>query len=331
MNFRYIFLLLLISQNLYSGTVYIVHYAAGYTDAMLFNPNHHGGGLFFLALRHAINKCGHQCIMFPDNCQEIDSNAWFIALESPTKPQILNVLAQYPKDRSILLMWEPPSVLPNNYNPALHIPFDKVFTLFHEMVDNKTYFPLYYPQSFLYMIKDIVPFNQKKLCTMIVGEHTSIHPNELYTHRRSIISFFERMHPEEFDFYGNYWTNYNHPCYKGTVPDKIPYLRHYKFAICYENMTSKTYLTEKIFDILHAGCVPIYWGAQDITQLIPQKAYILREDFGSDEELYHYLETMPESEYQKYLAASIEFFYSTAAAKFSISWFVDSMIKALFE
>lgn len=308
----------------------MVHYAHNYTDAMLFNPNHHCGGLIFQALRHAIIKRGHNCTMLPDNCHIPDTDAWFIALESPQDPLKLNFLLSQPKNRSIMLMWEPPSTVPNNYHSVFHAPFKAIFTLFHELVDNKKYFPLYYPQPFLYMIDDIVPFHKKKLCTMVIGEHTSGHPNELYTARRNIIAFFERTHPEQFDFYGNYWTYHNHPCYRGVIKHKLPYIKQYKFAICYENMVSRTYLTEKIFDILHAGCVPVYWGAQEISRYIPQRAYILREDFSSDEELYDYLSTMSEKEYNNYLEAGRDFFNSTFAANYSIYAFVETVLDKLF-
>lgn len=48
------------------------------------------------------------------------------------------------------------------------------------------------------------------------------------------------------------WNNYNN--------DKIKYLNLYKFNICPENMDAKDYCTEKIFDAIRAGCIPIYYG-----------------------------------------------------------------------
>jgi len=333
MKYNYLFLIaiLFLDQTIFAGTVYIVHYAPNYTDSMLFNPNHHAGAFIFLALKEAIRKQGHNCTMLPDSCYPIDSDAWFIALERQNDEKKFNLLSCQPKNRCIMLMWEPPATLLDNYFPNFHTPFKAIFTLFHEIVDNQKYFPLYYPQPFLYMIPNLVSFEQKKLCTMISGDHTSQHPNELYSARRSIINFFETRHPKDFDFYGRYWTHHNHPCYKGIVDSKTDYLKNYKFAICFENMTSKTYLTEKIFDILHAGCVPVYWGAKDIKSYIPYNAYILREDFGSDEELYDYLNSITEADYLTYLTAAKDFFESDYAYKFSIESFVTQMIKAIFD
>ena len=43
--------------------------------------------------------------------------------------------------------------------------------------------------------------------------------------------------------------------------DKIDYLRCFKFNICPENSNSSGYVTEKLFEAISAGCVPIYWGS----------------------------------------------------------------------
>lgn len=43
--------------------------------------------------------------------------------------------------------------------------------------------------------------------------------------------------------------------------DKISYLRQFKFNICPENTNAMGYVTEKIFESIEAGCIPVYWGA----------------------------------------------------------------------
>lgn len=44
--------------------------------------------------------------------------------------------------------------------------------------------------------------------------------------------------------------------------DKIAYLRQFLFNICAENAAVKGYVTEKIFEAVEAGTIPIYWGAE---------------------------------------------------------------------
>lgn len=43
--------------------------------------------------------------------------------------------------------------------------------------------------------------------------------------------------------------------------EKIDYLKQFKFNLCPENSNDKGYVTEKIFDAIKAGCIPIYWGS----------------------------------------------------------------------
>ncbi|MDR0312086.1 MAG: glycosyltransferase [Treponema sp.] len=42
--------------------------------------------------------------------------------------------------------------------------------------------------------------------------------------------------------------------------DKVVYLQQYKFNICPENSISPGYVTEKLFQALYSGCIPIYSG-----------------------------------------------------------------------
>ena len=42
--------------------------------------------------------------------------------------------------------------------------------------------------------------------------------------------------------------------------DKKAYLEQFLFNICAENACVKGYVTEKIFEALEAGTIPIYWG-----------------------------------------------------------------------
>ena len=43
--------------------------------------------------------------------------------------------------------------------------------------------------------------------------------------------------------------------------DKIKYLRQFYFNICPENSNCAGYVTEKVFEAISAGCIPVYWGS----------------------------------------------------------------------
>ena len=43
--------------------------------------------------------------------------------------------------------------------------------------------------------------------------------------------------------------------------DKMRFISEYKFNICPENSNSMGYVTEKLFQAVDAGCIPVYWGS----------------------------------------------------------------------
>ena len=43
--------------------------------------------------------------------------------------------------------------------------------------------------------------------------------------------------------------------------DKLEYLRNHVFNLCPENTNSYGYVTEKVFEAIYAGCIPVYWGS----------------------------------------------------------------------
>lgn len=45
--------------------------------------------------------------------------------------------------------------------------------------------------------------------------------------------------------------------------DKREYLKLFRFNLCPENSNSEGYVTEKIFDAIVSGCVPVYWGSNN--------------------------------------------------------------------
>ena len=65
--------------------------------------------------------------------------------------------------------------------------------------------------------------------------------------------------------------------------DKQAYLRQFCFNVCPENSNWPGYVTEKVFDSISAGCIPIYWGSDNKPELdvLNQNALILW-DFDAD-------------------------------------------------
>ena len=84
-------------------------------------------------------------------------------------------------------------------------------------------------------------------------------------------------------------------------PAKFHGFTHPKIA--FENACATDYVTEKFFDPLIAGAVPIYLGAPNINEFAPgEHCFIHANDFKSPKELADYIEECynNEQEYQSF-------------------------------
>ena len=90
--------------------------------------------------------------------------------------------------------------------------------------------------------------------------------------------------------------------------------------------SSNGYITEKIFDCFFAGCVPVYWGAEDITDYIPKDIFIDFRKFKDFEQLDNYLRNIDEETYRSMIAKTEEFLNSEMFGKlFSVGAYVKRM------
>lgn len=264
-------------------------------------------------------------------------------------PKVLPKLKDIHK--SYLLIFESELISPANWDFSKHQFFNKIFTWNDTLVDNKKYFKINFSHLFPKSInKDLS--KKEKLCTLIAGHKMVKHPLELYSKRIEAIRWFEKHHLEDFDFYGIGWDKYqptnkfvrsllkririakffkpNYHNYKGAVNSKKEVLEKYKFAICYENAKDiDGYITEKIFDCFFAGCIPIYWGANNITMHIPKECFIDKRNFQTYEELYEYINTMNNHDYMQYLSYIEEYLNSKQSYKYTSKYFSETIVNIL--
>lgn len=263
---------------------------------------------------------------------------------------IENYIDNHHSHGNYLVIWESTVVHPINWKIELNKYFKIIFTWDDSFIDHDRYIKFYWPNK----IPENLDFNlqkKNKFCAMIAGHKFKSHPLELYTERVKAIRWFERHHTEDFDLYGMGWDNYcfkgvlsllnrfslltknirpNFPSYKGTIEKKKDVYERYKFSICYENARDiPGYITEKIFDCFFAGCVPIYWGAPNVTDFIPEDAFIDKRKYDTYEELYKYLKNMPDEEYLGYIDAIRNFIKSDKIYPFSAECFADTIIREI--
>jgi hypothetical protein len=165
---------------------------------------------------------------------------------------------------------------------------------------------------------------------------------ELYSWRRRLARVAETRPSTSLEVYGNGWNGeciswnrfLNRQPFRnrvsGGVDDKLELLPNYRFTIATENFRGGVdYISEKIFDPMMAGSVPVYLGEEKIHEVIPNEAFVDVRKFKDQSELLNYLETCPESEWQKMHEAGQDYLHSKAAYEFSQEAFVIRMLEIL--
>jgi len=91
---------------------------------------------------------------------------------------------------------------------------------------------------------------------------------------------------------------------------KFEILQDYHFNLCFENTIAPYYCTEKIWDAIIGGCLPIYYGGQNSTiyEDFPPNSFLDYCQFHDPGELFQYIEKMTFTEYKQRLNLCIETF-----------------------
>lgn len=256
------------------------------------------------------------------------------------------------RSRSHVILFESELIRPDNWDPSNHKKFANVFTWHDVLVGSRSKGadaqPKFIKSNFAFKLPrkpDSTEFRHRKLITLIAGNKSVDHPLELYSARRQFIKWAEREIPEDFDYYGVGWERsylsggFIHKvlrklnllrflpespsrCYRGKVGDKLTVLAKFKYSLCFENAREiPGYITEKIFDSLIAGCVPVYWGAPNISDHIPPNCYIDYRQFlkspHSLSALNEFLNGIDEAKWNLYQTAIANFLQSPAVKPFS--------------
>ena len=215
------------------------------------------------------------------------------------------------------------------------------------------------PQSFDTVHSEHWNREDRAFLTMISANKKALpDADELYTERLRAIEFFGRS--KEIDLYGVGWdvptyrvvetrvpagirrtrraalnllsTIRRDPmleaarlAWRGSVKNKAETLAGYDFAICFENMRLRGYITEKIFDCFFAGTIPVYLGDPDIANVIPNESFVDMRRFENYEQLAQYLHGMGRPERCAMRAAGRDFVSSEGFRPFSQQTFAEML------
>lgn len=268
-------------------------------------------GASFLELRESLSKD----LLVLDNLMNTDIDIYF---------DLAKVVAQA-KSFKVLVLLEPPSVMPENYEPRALEKFDLVIPLSpwraSSMGLNSFAFqPIAEPPLFLQNSdrqEAIIFVNALKFGSVrsslygwrleILRKLEQAHlPIEVYGPNWDM-TFFEEIRKRisatrrafssrDFKF-SESWSNlfYRPKSYKGEAPDKINTISKFRFALVVENDTHA--LTEKIFDALYSGAIVFYRGPKlGIYTNLERFCFSLPEDPGIAVEMIREVLSRPKEE-----------------------------------
>ena len=283
----------------------------------------------------------------------LDRFSGFVFFEMPKEDDAILLHAKRHSAATFLLIAENHFILPRNADFNRYSEFTAVFTYNDDAVARGLAHKINYALSLSQPPEDGVTFDDRKLAVMISSRVKKNRPHLCSYLRIQAARFYETCHPESFDLYGPGWDKgtflfqenprvyrwislfklnklfprhkYRH-CWRGTVDRKRQVLGKYRFSYCYENTVEiPGYITEKIFDVMMAGSVPIYLGHPSTVKYIPKSCYIDRADFKDDVELYTFISSMKEDAWRKYLDAVRDFLSGAANGPFSIPAYVKTL------
>ena len=171
---------------------------------------------------------------------------------------------------------------------------------------------------------------------------TELSSGDLYGERRAIAREAERCMPAFLDIFGPGWNgeqiswcplypNRPYRCWRGKAKvSKHELSVEYRFVMAYESFRGRRgYISEKIFDALQAGSVPVYLGEERIAEFVPREAFVDARNFRTRRELLAYLQSCPEREWDEMRQAGQEFLRSAKFRSFTDEAFADCMTDVL--
>jgi hypothetical protein len=292
----------------------------------------------FYLLKEKFKDFGYELSTHDINSIDESEIVLYNEMPNPFKHNII-------KEKSYLMIFESELIRPDNWDLNKHNSFKKIFTWHDPLVDQKVYFKFNFPNTIKFF--DIDNTKRPKLVTLISGNKTCTHSKELYSKRLEIINWFERNTLSDFEYFGIGWDYQfsmwwqkvfrklkilkyipKNPsvAYRGKVDDKYSTLLNYQFSICFENGRDiEGYITEKIFDCFFSGSIPVYLGANNVQNYIPQDTFIDMNKFNSYAELHKHLKEMPLDEIQKYQKNILSFLQSDKVNAFTNEYFAKTI------
>ena len=188
-------------------------------------------------------------------------------------------------------------------NPVDNIKGDMLITTKKDYIyDENTVFVPYFVYSFLelnlspnLLIKnenDKLIDNTRKFCCFMYSNC-----NEKFkgvVNRKNFYYLMQKITNGRVDNLGKC---YNQKGVQGWWHDNLSIYKKYKFVIAFENSSMKGYVTEKLIMPMLARSIPIYLGAEDVSDYFNPKSFINVNDFENFEDCIQYVLKVDRDDY----------------------------------
>lgn len=171
----------------------------------------------------------------------------------------LQNFSKKPGQKLYLILSEPATYYPHNWDPANHQIFDKIFTYNHDLVDNERYFHYSFAIDFseyaTYSAVTEEEFTTRKLVVLMAASFGVVPPKNsgsLLYERYLTLKWFAHNHPDEFDLYSRFIHVKTYESFRG-----LGFLQQLAPAFFTKRLTDVMATRRKaLFDIVNRGAVP---------------------------------------------------------------------------
>ncbi|CAG7838275.1 unnamed protein product [Allacma fusca] len=282
---------------------------ANLKKVLFWTPFYKDSGLSYYCIGpDSLKECPHsRCEFTDDKSKLMSSDAVIFHGRDLTGSQKVSgyedTYIEMPKLRAynqlwIFLMFEAPVHTWINLGP-----FDKVFNM------TMTYRPdsdIHIPYGRVLPLRPGEPFPRPRINSTNEKGLVAWSVSNCYktpSRRNEVVHELHKYIP--IDIYGDCGSKHCTP-YKGLCASVLEchqfLAKQYKFYLAFENSLCENYITEKFFDSLYVGMVPVVYGYGDYAQVAPKGSYIDATVFPSMKALAEYLRFLDRNpaEYQKY-------------------------------
>lgn len=268
----------------------------------------------------------------------------------------INARRRLPPVPCYAYLWEHPLIRPLNGDLRQLARYRAAFTWNDALVDGRRIHALPIPNDLT--IQAVPGFAEREqFCVLIAGNRAlrQRDPRGLTDRRLAYIRWFDRHAPQQFALYGHGWERPPQPpgiggrlmkrlhawrarwrpipglrSYRGPIVSKDQVLLHARFSICFENVRGGPgYITEKIFDAMLCGCLPVYVGASDIATRIPPECFLDGDRYDEPAELYAALQAIGEDEYRHRRECTLAFLRSEQALAYDNEHFCNTLVRRI--